>query len=196
MDKRFIFLTLALTLALTLPLFAEDETFTITTYYPSPYGSYNELEVYRSVTYKPVNKDTLTNPKVGEMVYNASDSTVYVHNGSTWVAQGGGSGTYTAYGTTDCAQGWTKAYQGVAMVPTQGGSIVCKSGSAFTGTSITVSGTPTAMLWWTNYASQGCFESTVGTNCGPGYEVACQIMTVCPFAGGSDAAVSCAVCVK
>lgn len=71
-----------------LPLFAEEESFTITTYYPSPYGSYNELQVYRSVTYKPVNKDTLTNPKEGEMVYNASDDSIYVYNGSSWVAQG------------------------------------------------------------------------------------------------------------
>jgi hypothetical protein len=45
---------LALTLRIT-DLFAEEE-FVITTYYPSPYGSYNELEVYRSVTYKPINK--------------------------------------------------------------------------------------------------------------------------------------------
>jgi len=46
MDKRIIFFTLTLALTLTFPLFAEDETFTITTYYPSPYGSYNELYVY------------------------------------------------------------------------------------------------------------------------------------------------------
>ncbi|MFH0912874.1 MAG: hypothetical protein V1884_01120 [Candidatus Omnitrophota bacterium] len=30
-------------LVLSFPAFADEETFTITTYYPSPYGSYNEL---------------------------------------------------------------------------------------------------------------------------------------------------------
>jgi hypothetical protein len=47
MYKKFIFLTLTLFLAF--PLFAEEkegETLTITTYYPSPYGSYNELTTY------------------------------------------------------------------------------------------------------------------------------------------------------
>jgi hypothetical protein len=82
-------LGLVLLFLLCLPLFAEEE-FTITTYYPSPYGSYNQLEVYRSVTYKPLNKDTITDPRQGEMVYNSSDDSIYVYNGSSWVAQGGG----------------------------------------------------------------------------------------------------------
>jgi len=33
-------------LVLFFPAFADEETFTITTYYPSPYGSYNELQLY------------------------------------------------------------------------------------------------------------------------------------------------------
>jgi len=101
-------------------IFAEDETFTITTYYPSPYGSYNELQtnkfvvgdangdgsltsadqppengqikVARSIIYKPVNKDGLTNRQEGELVYNASDDILYLYNGSKWVAQGGAAG--------------------------------------------------------------------------------------------------------
>jgi len=145
---------LGLTLVLFMPvllLFAADEqqggseTFTITTYYPSPYGSYNQLEVYRSVTYKPVNKDTITDPRQGEMVYNSGDDSIYVYNGSKWVTQGGGGATYTAYGTTECATGWTRAYSGVAMTvvswsnggTTGVGGIVCKGG-------------PSLSYWWSN----------------------------------------------
>lgn len=105
-----------------LPCFAEEpqqqqpEEFVITTYYPSPYGSYNELEVYRSVTYKPVNKDTLSSPKEGELVYNASDDALYLYNGSAWVAQGGGGGVLTLVGgvgvCVNCPAGWSEALFG------------------------------------------------------------------------------------
>lgn len=47
-------------------------------------------------------------------------------------AMGGGGGTYTAWGKTECASGWTKAYEGVGIVPTvfyppgqNGGGPVC-----------------------------------------------------------------------
>ncbi|MDI6758706.1 MAG: hypothetical protein QMD94_03425 [Candidatus Omnitrophota bacterium] len=60
-----------------------------TFYYPSPYGSHNQLEVYRSVTYKPVNKDTLVNPREGELVYNGNDRSLYLYNSTYWIKQGG-----------------------------------------------------------------------------------------------------------
>jgi hypothetical protein len=95
---------LALTLRIT-DLFAEEE-FVITTYYPSPYGSYNELEVYRSVTYKPINKDAITNPKEGELVYDASKDALYLYNGSQWVAQGAGGTIYTIECSWGCSTGY------------------------------------------------------------------------------------------
>ncbi|MDD4980622.1 MAG: hypothetical protein PHC54_05075 [Candidatus Omnitrophica bacterium] len=80
----------------------EGETFTIATYYPSPYGSYNELEtnkfavgdtdqppekgqiaVARSVIYNPVNKDGLANPQRGELVYG-NDEKFYFYTSSGW----------------------------------------------------------------------------------------------------------------
>ncbi|MFA5145062.1 MAG: hypothetical protein WC723_03540 [Candidatus Omnitrophota bacterium] len=90
---------------------AAEESITITTYYPSPYGSYNQVEVHRSVTYKPVDKNTLDDPKEGELVYNSSDDSLYLYNGSTWVKQGGGSTCVVTYnsvvGSCSCPSGWT-----------------------------------------------------------------------------------------
>ena len=88
---------------------AEEESITITTYYPSPYGSYNQLEVHRSVTYKPlpdsdVVNDRLSDPQIGELVYTDADK-FYHYNGS-WVAQagGGGGGYFLQCGST-CPDG-------------------------------------------------------------------------------------------
>jgi len=45
-NKLLLFFSLSLVLLLAYPsLFAQEESITITTYYPSPYGSYNELYV-------------------------------------------------------------------------------------------------------------------------------------------------------
>lgn len=88
MNKNSLFVALVLALNFVLPASAEEETFTITTYYPSPYGSYNQLEVYRSVTYKPIDRLSITDPKEGELVYDANKEKFYYHNGSKWVVQG------------------------------------------------------------------------------------------------------------
>jgi len=52
--KNILFLLLFFICALLTFAFSEEETFTITTYYPSPYGSYNELTTY-SNTYLAIN---------------------------------------------------------------------------------------------------------------------------------------------
>lgn len=125
--------------ALLITVFAEEESFTITTYYPSPYGSYNQLSVHRSVTYLPVDKDNLSDPQEGEMVYNSSDDSMYVYNGSKWVAQGGGgniislkcvmSSTVASTCTpASCPSGWKDlgtgcAIQGVATPMTLTGTV-------------------------------------------------------------------------
>lgn len=119
--------------------FAED-SITITTYYPSPYGSYNQLEVYRGVTYKPLTDTPSTDLREGELVYvdNApSDSTpgqFYYYGGGAWAALGGGTavmnlscpwvyGGAGALGVTSCTPpscpaGWTEVstYNSVAGV--------------------------------------------------------------------------------
>ena len=108
--------------------YAQQESVTITTYYPSPYGSYNELQsnkmaigdtntttvgfdpsdqppangqlyVARSVIFKPQSPLPTTDRLAGEVVYNPSDGYLYAYNGSTWVKQAGGEGyQFVAFG--------------------------------------------------------------------------------------------------
>jgi hypothetical protein len=151
MAKKILILGLLLVI-LCLPLLAEEqqpEEFVITTYYPSPYGSYNELEVYRSVTYKPLSSLPATNLKQGELVYvdsNPADSKpgqFYYYGGAGWVAQGAGTVIYTPacswsssggiLATCDppqCAQGYTslgtgcKAFGGLTTSATSSSSCI------------------------------------------------------------------------
>ena len=121
MHKRFILASLVLFPALGLifgfgvwSCFAE-ESMTITTYYPSPYGSYNELQtnkfavgdtngdfqlssadqppangqIYaaRSIILKPQSSLPSSNLLTGELAY--SNSKLYSYDGSAWAAVGG-----------------------------------------------------------------------------------------------------------
>jgi hypothetical protein len=86
--------------------------------------------------------------------------------GSTVIGAVVGGGSYTAWGTTSCASGWTTAYTGVAAVSTStwtainsmsSGGLICKYGSGFTQTS---SGMPTqnhipAIAWTTSASYSG-----------------------------------------
>jgi hypothetical protein len=65
-------------------VFAEEVT--ITTYYPSPYGSYNELQLYPHST--PVATCNATNK--GTMYYDSDDNTIHICNGTAWGLIGGG----------------------------------------------------------------------------------------------------------
>jgi len=64
---------------------AEEESYTITTYYPSPYGVYKELRLYPNTSPNPCD-----NNNKGAMYYNDSDSQVYVCNGTAWKTLGSG----------------------------------------------------------------------------------------------------------
>lgn len=142
MNKRTVLILLFSVLAASC-VFAE-ESITITTYYPSPYGSYNQVEVQRGVTYKPIDKDTITDPQEGELVYDSGDDELYLYNGSSWVAQGGsGGGVVTLVGgvntAPDCptASGWTEAMYGYwnCVFPgnASGGAIPVAVGECFCG---------------------------------------------------------------
>jgi hypothetical protein len=124
--KKIIFI-LTLFGLVNLTAFAE-ESITITTYYPSPYGSYNQLSTNRlavgdtnnngqldagdqpgnngDIRLKPhTSAPPAETGVVGEVAY-ASDGYLYVHNGSsTWVKQGGG-GCYVDY-SGSCHTGFT-----------------------------------------------------------------------------------------
>ncbi len=79
-------------------VFAED--ITITTYYPSPYGSYNELQLYPHST--PV--ATCNSSNRGTMYYDSDDDHVYVCNGSSWTTTNFNI-VYTHYCYTNSAYG-------------------------------------------------------------------------------------------
>jgi len=95
----------------------KEETITITTYYPSPYGVYNELQANRiavgdtnddgqltaedqppadgqlytarSVIYKPQSSLPAFDVREGELVYSETDKEFYYYDGSKWVKQAG-----------------------------------------------------------------------------------------------------------
>ena len=101
-----------------------EESITITTYYPSPYGSYNELQsnklavgdtnsdgqltfadlppangqiyVARSVIYKPQSFLSAADVRKGEVMYDNTTDSLRYYNGSSWQAMGGGI-SYTYY---------------------------------------------------------------------------------------------------
>jgi hypothetical protein len=67
--------------------FALDETLTVTTYYPSPFGSYNELQLYPHNT--PVT--TCNASTEGTLYYDSGDNQIKQCDGAgNWVNMGGG----------------------------------------------------------------------------------------------------------
>lgn len=103
-------------------LFASDESLTITTYYPSPYGVYNQLEVDQLVYYKPQTQplSSIVNPQEGDLAYlgnasvpasgNPTHSFYYYNKNNQWVPFQGGSAAscYTSSSKT-CASGYSVA---------------------------------------------------------------------------------------
>jgi len=126
---KTVFYSLSLSLSLSLVfasllipnsfLFAED--ITITTYYPSPYGEYNELGTNRlsvgdtnndgnldaadqpnrdgDIRIKPQAGDPTGWPAgtTGQFSYSNMNDSLYHYNGSAWVASGGGGASYVDY---------------------------------------------------------------------------------------------------
>ncbi len=93
MVKKFLICAI-LSLIYAICVYAQ-ETLTITTYYPSPYGVYKRLRVYPSTDISPL--AVCTNK--GEMFYNDSDNQLYICNGNNWVSAGGGGDYWTLSGT-------------------------------------------------------------------------------------------------
>ena len=107
-------------------VFAED--ITITTYYPSPYGSYNELATNRLAVGDTNGNGSLDaadqpnrdgdirlksqagNPAswsagtIGQFAYSSAQDSLYHYNGTAWAASGGG-GCYVSY--SGCLTGFT-----------------------------------------------------------------------------------------
>ena len=89
MAKRLVCIILAgfFVFVLTPQLFTQqDETITISTYYPSPFGSYNELTTntlfYGQSANPPFNCDVAHE---GATYYNSNDHGIYFCNGTNWL---------------------------------------------------------------------------------------------------------------
>lgn len=112
MFKRFILSVLAILLMRGLAYTQQTESLTITTYYPSPYGSYNELSTnifnLGPQSSRPGNQE-------GRLYYDSNTHSIFYYNGTQWVEIGGGeltlatltkSGDHTLPNTTD----WKRVY--------------------------------------------------------------------------------------
>jgi len=80
-------------------VFAED--ITITTYYPSPYGSYNELQLYPHAS--PATSCDASHK--GTMYYDSDDSQIKVCDGASWTTAALGGMSYTHYCFTNAGYG-------------------------------------------------------------------------------------------
>jgi len=175
MDKKIIFLASALILALTFFLYAEEESYTITTYYPSPYGSYNELTTYSNTnlaissgrvgigTSSPATKldvsgtVKMTGLQLGNSATPGNVLTADNTGTGTWQAAPKGLGTYT--GAT------SSTYTGSGVGGYVGGNAKCAA--AFAGSRMCmaadfVNGTPGAHDGWYNtytFQTQAAYAS-------------------------------------
>jgi hypothetical protein len=87
MFKKTLTLGLGVILIFAGLVYAAEESLTITTYYPSPYGVYRNLRLY------PSNEPTdVASRQAGTMYFNISENQVYVYNGTSNVFQPVGSG--------------------------------------------------------------------------------------------------------
>jgi len=113
-------------------VYAQEEI-TITTYYPSPYGSYNELQLWpHSSPVTGCNANTQ-----GTMYLDSDDYQIYVCDGSTWqpLSSGAPSGAVMFFNLTSCPAGWselTDARGRYLVGLPSGGTLAAKVGTALT----------------------------------------------------------------
>jgi hypothetical protein len=95
----------------------QNESVTISTYYPSPYGVYKNLRLYPST-------EPTMGVAAGVLYYNSTENAVKVHNATGWIniSVSCHLGTFTATsGTTDCPIGYY-VYSGLGQTS---GSMLC-----------------------------------------------------------------------
>lgn len=105
----FFFVSIMINFA---PSLFADETLTITTYYPSPFGSYNELQL---APHDPAGV-TCDDAHKGTMYYKSADNQVYVCKGATlgWQTLGGSNAgsAFTRWGSGSAPAAATLLYSG------------------------------------------------------------------------------------
>ena len=146
-EEEVFTLSLSLSLSLIFPLLAftpsalAEESITITTYYPSPYGVYKNLRLYPNDDSTP----GAVCPNPGEMYYSNTNQALYICSGSpssTWIPApgvlGGASIPSKAvmfFNLASCPSGWTElvAARGRYIVGLPaGGTLAGTDGTALT----------------------------------------------------------------
>ncbi len=112
--------------------YASEESITITTYYPSPYGVYNELRLYPHNCSSPNNCDA---NQQGLMCYDntTTPGTPKVCEGGNWVNIGVPAGGVMPFNLTSCPSGWselTAARGRVILGLPSGGGLGATQGTA------------------------------------------------------------------
>jgi len=90
--RKILFILTLLTILIFPSTQAEEkkkETLTIITYFPIPYGVYNEVRVYEGIVFRPQDDISSISPKKGKLVYGKLDVFVtekkfYYWDGSEW----------------------------------------------------------------------------------------------------------------
>lgn len=91
MVKKMLFVML-LSLCCVQVLYAEDEEITLTTYYPAPYGEYDELSTnvldagyidLDNATYQEANPSSMPADKPGRMFYDKNDGSIKYYDGTS-----------------------------------------------------------------------------------------------------------------
>ncbi len=157
--KRIILILIGIVFCASYVAFAQSnytESLTITTYYPAPYGVYRQMEIHRGIVFKGIDKDSLTDAKKGELIFNQTDEKLYIYNGTKWKSVGSQFDdsvglVNSAHTVGDCQAA------GGEVVATDTGFKQCK----FSGISC-----PSGWTQYKGYTETSCNYCTVTLSCG------------------------------
>ena len=118
MRKLFLFIILIFLCLTVCSAQNQEESITITTYYPSPYGVYKNLRLY------PTDEPTGSAVTEGLMYYDKDDHAVKYWNSTSWVdLTACWLGDHTdSSGKTNCPEGF---YVSTVSSATPGGRVLC-----------------------------------------------------------------------
>lgn len=164
----FLLLLSATPCPLTANLYAQDETVTLLTYYPAPYGVYKQITVTHDGTAKDFVVDSNGNVAIGGTIPNSyslhvgsggvSNSTTF---GSPYIVVGGGEGTQQLGTIHSIGFGYGYTTDHVWKTPVEIGSVIedlnghCKSGLVFATRDTTNNVAPTERVRISNTGNVG-----------------------------------------
>ena len=102
MNRYILVLVVVFCLMFSVSVFAEDQTMDLTTYYPAPYGDYDELYTnyldFNNTDYTESGTPNTPTAVEGRIWYNSTDQVYkFSGDGSTWKKLGSGGGVEVRY---------------------------------------------------------------------------------------------------